>query len=480
LLPKGGDLSLCKNWRTICLLDVSSKILSALMTKRAQKVLDIHGLESQSGFRPHRGTSDGIFSALLTLQKRKEHNCESWALFVDLVKAFDSVSREALFMILRRFGLPDHFVNILIRLHSGSVMKFKMGEIQRSIECNCGVRQGSVEGPILFSFVMQAVMETMVWPDECTDIEFMTCYDETGMLHGGRVSKIRNIDKFLVRAFLYADDLAIIFSSRDELVKVAKVLYDHLRKFGLTMHTGVGGAESKTKAMYFPGPSQEYSDGDVSVISLGGDKTITFTEEMIYLGSVIVPSLRSDNDVGRRIMLARRAMGILRPSFRRSDLALRVKGKMYVALVLSILMYGSECWTMTEELMKELRTFHNSNVRSMCKVNMSNTQKHHISSSTLYKRLNIQPIDCYFHRRILRWAGHVSRMPLHRLPRKLLTSWSTDSRLAQRSQMSWGLSFENILTTLGIPVKFCEWKKLAADRPKWRELVIEVTGGAVG
>ena len=101
------------------------------MTKRAQKVLDIHGLESQSGFRPHRGTSDGIFSALLTLQKRKEHNCESWALFVDLVKAFDSVSREALFMILRRFELPDHFVNILIRLHSGSVMKFKMGEIQR-------------------------------------------------------------------------------------------------------------------------------------------------------------------------------------------------------------------------------------------------------------------------------------------------------------------------------------------------------------
>ena len=263
-------------------------------------------------------------------------------------------------------------------------------------------------------------------------------------------------------------------------MKVAKVLHDHLRKFGLTMHTGVGGAESKTKAMYFPGQSQEYSDGDVSDINLGGNKTITFTEEMIYLGSVITPSLRSDKDVGRRIMLARRAMGVLRPSFRRSDLALRVKGKMYVALVLSILMYGSECWTMTAELMNELKTFHNSNVRSMCKVNMRNTQKHHISSATLFKRLNIQPIDSYFHSRILRWAGHVSRMPLYRLPRKLLTCWSADSRLAHRSQMSWGLSLENILDKLGIPVEFCEWMKLAADRPKWRNLVTEVTGGAVG
>ena len=40
-----------------------------------------------------------------------------------LVKAFDTVPREALFAILlRRFGLPDHFVNIVIRLHENALI----------------------------------------------------------------------------------------------------------------------------------------------------------------------------------------------------------------------------------------------------------------------------------------------------------------------------------------------------------------------
>ena len=44
----------------------------------------------------------------MALQKRKEHNLATWALFIDLVKAFDSVSREALWAVLRKFGIPDH------------------------------------------------------------------------------------------------------------------------------------------------------------------------------------------------------------------------------------------------------------------------------------------------------------------------------------------------------------------------------------
>ncbi len=59
------------------------------------------------------------------LHKRKEHVLETWALFVDLVKAFDTVPREAMFAILRRFGLPDHFVNIVIRLHEHALIYWR-------------------------------------------------------------------------------------------------------------------------------------------------------------------------------------------------------------------------------------------------------------------------------------------------------------------------------------------------------------------
>ena len=164
LLPKKGDLSLCKNWRGICLLDVASKIFSSLLVRRMQIVMEEEGMEEQAGFRQLRGTIDGMFAASMGLQKRKEHNLETWALFIDLVKAFDSVSREALFAVLRRFGLPDHFVNVVIRLHEKAKIKVKVGEVECELESSIGVRQGSCEGPVLFLFIMQAAMETMKWP----------------------------------------------------------------------------------------------------------------------------------------------------------------------------------------------------------------------------------------------------------------------------------------------------------------------------
>ena len=150
LLPKKGDLSQCKNWRGICLLDVASKVMSSILVRRMQEVLKECGLEIQAGFTPDRGTTDSLFSLLLALQKRKEHNLDTFVLFIDLVKAFDSVPRDALFAVLRRSGLPDHFINLAIRLHKGAKIKVKIGDVDHEIDSSIGVRQGSCEAPRTF------------------------------------------------------------------------------------------------------------------------------------------------------------------------------------------------------------------------------------------------------------------------------------------------------------------------------------------
>jgi len=50
--------------------------------------------------------------------------------------------------------------------------------------------------------------------------------------------------------------------------------------------------------------------------------------------------------------------------------------------------------------------------RSMCRVNLHHTFRHHITTSSLFRRLNLLDIDSYYHNRLLRWAGHVARMPI--------------------------------------------------------------------
>ncbi len=46
---------------------------------------------------------------------------------IDLVKTSDTVPREALFAVLRRFGLPDMFISIVIRFHQNALIYLKIG-----------------------------------------------------------------------------------------------------------------------------------------------------------------------------------------------------------------------------------------------------------------------------------------------------------------------------------------------------------------
>ena len=91
MLPKKGDLRDLNNWRGIMLLDAASKIVSMVINGRLQLLLKEVGIEEQNGFMGGRGGSDGIFCIRQALKKRREHGKESWVLFVDLVKAFDTV-----------------------------------------------------------------------------------------------------------------------------------------------------------------------------------------------------------------------------------------------------------------------------------------------------------------------------------------------------------------------------------------------------
>ena len=92
ILPKKGDLKLPKNYRGICLLDVASKVVSLIIAERCQSVLKLHGIDEQNGFLHEKGCLDASFSLKLALQTRKEFGLDSWVVFVDLVKAFNTVN----------------------------------------------------------------------------------------------------------------------------------------------------------------------------------------------------------------------------------------------------------------------------------------------------------------------------------------------------------------------------------------------------
>jgi hypothetical protein len=106
LFKNKGDPSNPDQWRGICLKDMTARLLSAIINSRLLKIIAKHGTEIQYGSQPERGCQDGIFVLRAALETRRYHDLPTWALFVDLVKAFDTVNHALLFAILEKYGAP--------------------------------------------------------------------------------------------------------------------------------------------------------------------------------------------------------------------------------------------------------------------------------------------------------------------------------------------------------------------------------------
>ena len=159
-----------------------------------------------------------------------------------------------------------------------------------------------------------------------------------------------------------------------------------------------------------------------------GEYKLDLTWVLEYRKRLVHYSPTSDADVNRRIKAAPAAFGALRSVLCNFALSENPRGQVYTALVLMILLYGSEVWCLRGDLFAKLRTFHSSCCRAMCRITMAHTIRHSTPSKQLYKRLGIAAVDQFYHRRLLRWAVHVSRMPMSRAPRQLLTGWVAHPR----------------------------------------------------
>jgi len=104
-----------------------------------------------------------------------------------------------------------------------------------------------------------------------------------------------------------------------------------------------------------------------------------------------------------------------------------------LVLALAVLLHGSGVWCLREDLLAKLRSFHNRCCRAMCRVTMEHTRRCRIPSEQLYRRLDIAAVEKYYRRRLPRWAGHVSRMPMDRLPLQMPAYFVANPRVRGRT-----------------------------------------------
>ena len=130
----------CDNHRGISLLSIAGKILARVLLNRLNEHLEQSGLlpESQCGFRKDRGTID---RSLQLQEKCQEQNVDLYMTFVDLTKAFDTVSREGLWKIMAKFGCPAQFIAMMRQFHDGMLARVQNdGEFSDPFPVTNGVK----------------------------------------------------------------------------------------------------------------------------------------------------------------------------------------------------------------------------------------------------------------------------------------------------------------------------------------------------
>eukprot|EP00111_Clytia_hemisphaerica_P010724 TCONS_00031328-protein len=122
------------------------------------------------------------------------------------------------------------------------------------------------------------------------------------------------------------------------------------------MEVHSGPPDSKSVVLFCSKPPCLYEDPstfdqvDLSNIEFG-NRFIPIVQEFTYLGSVISCDSSDNLDVDRRIQKASNAFGMIRNSlFSSSKINVRVKANVYQTFILPILLYGVECWCLTEKL----------------------------------------------------------------------------------------------------------------------------------
>ena len=134
-----------------------------MILKRIRPEIDPILRKNQNGFRKNRSTSGQILTIRRILEGVKSKNLQITLLFIDFSKVFDSINRNKMEFILRKYGIPMENINAIVMLYRNthSMVRSPDGDIT-FFEITTGVLQGDTLAPFLFIICLDYILMTAI------------------------------------------------------------------------------------------------------------------------------------------------------------------------------------------------------------------------------------------------------------------------------------------------------------------------------
>ena len=292
-------------------------------------------------------------------------------------------------------------IKVISNLYWNQTAKVRVGDSYTSeFRVKKGVRQGCILSPVLFNAYSEELIN-----DALSDYKGVT-------FNGVRYTNIR-----------FADDTVVVAESEEELQSMIESINTACEEYGMALNA------KKTKTMVI----SKLDEGKTCKVKVNGTE-LDQVKKYKYLGTMVTDDGRSIAEVKRRIALAKDAFWKY-GELLRNNVAMKTKKKVLSCYINSVLMYGSESWTITEEMRRRLDAFEMWCYRRILKISWTDR----VTNVEVLRRVgetdkNIYRTIC---RRKLKFAGHDLRGSSGEMCKNIIEGSVEGKRSRGRQRKTW-------------------------------------------